>query len=246
MPSVSAKIETSGPSRNSSMTTVPLAFACCSAASLLPVTTTPLPAARPSAFTTYGGPNSSRARSAAALSWHVLDLAVGTPAAPMTSLAKDLEPSIMAAPRPGPKQAIAADRTASATPLTRGASGPTTTRSVSSLAASAAISAGAAVLAACSSASSAMPGFPGAACRSVTAVSLARERASACSRPPDPMTSTRTAQSLPAARLHDFPQLDRLIAPRAYPDRPYRRADHVFQCLNVGPGVLWQIAELSS
>ena len=47
----------------------------------------------------------------------------------MTSFAKVLEPSIRAAAAPGPKQAIPAARTASATPATNGTSGPITTRS---------------------------------------------------------------------------------------------------------------------
>jgi len=64
---------------------------------------------------------------------HVLDAAVGTPAADMTSLANDLEPSIIAAALPGPKHAMPAARTASATPATSGASGPMTTRSAPTL-----------------------------------------------------------------------------------------------------------------
>ena len=47
---------------------------------------------------------------------------------PMNSLAKRFEPSIWAPVAPGPKQAMPAARTASATPATRGASGPITTR----------------------------------------------------------------------------------------------------------------------
>ena len=47
----------------------------------------------------------------------------------MTSLAKVLEPSIRAASAHGPKQAMPAARTASATPATSGTSGPITTRS---------------------------------------------------------------------------------------------------------------------
>ena len=55
--------------------------------------------------------------------------AVGTPAAAMTSLANVFEPSMRAASAPGPKQAIPAARTTSATPATSGISGPITTRS---------------------------------------------------------------------------------------------------------------------
>ena len=49
----------------------------------------------------------------------------------MTSLANALLPSSRAAAADGPKQAMPAARTASATPATSGASGPTTTRSAS-------------------------------------------------------------------------------------------------------------------
>ena len=47
----------------------------------------------------------------------------------MTSLANDFEPSMRAASFVGPKHAIPAARTASATPSTSGTSGPITTRS---------------------------------------------------------------------------------------------------------------------
>ena len=57
--------------------------------------------------------------------------AVGTPAASMTSLAKDLLPSIRAAAADGPNTAKPASRSSSATPATKGASGPMTTRSAS-------------------------------------------------------------------------------------------------------------------
>ena len=56
------------------------------------------------------------------------------PAAAMTSFAKALLPSSRAAAADGPKQAMPAARTASATPATSGASGPTTTRSAATLA----------------------------------------------------------------------------------------------------------------
>jgi hypothetical protein len=55
--------------------------------------------------------------------------AVGTPAAAITSFAKALLPSSRAAAAEGPKARMPAARTASQTPATSGASGPTTTRS---------------------------------------------------------------------------------------------------------------------
>ena len=63
---------------------------------------------------------------------HTRAIAVGTSAAAITSLAKAFEPSRTAASLDGPKQAMPAARTASATPATSGASGPTTTRSTPS------------------------------------------------------------------------------------------------------------------
>ena len=49
---------------------------------------------------------------------------VGTPAAAITCLAKDFDPSSWAASLDGPKTAIPASRSASDTPAIRGASGP--------------------------------------------------------------------------------------------------------------------------
>ena len=57
------------------------------------VTTTPLPAASPSSFTTYGGPSSSSAAAASSGVLHTRACAVGTPAAAITSLANALDPS---------------------------------------------------------------------------------------------------------------------------------------------------------
>ena len=97
-------------------------------------TTTPLPAASPSSLTTQAGspaagPKRSRAASRCAGLSTISLAAVRTPAAAMTSLAKDFEPSIRAASLVGPKHAIPAALTASATPSTSGTSGPMTTRS---------------------------------------------------------------------------------------------------------------------
>ena len=62
VPSQKANSETSGPSRYSSTTTSPAASPRARAAAARSVVTmTPLPAARPSSLTTYGGPNASRA-----------------------------------------------------------------------------------------------------------------------------------------------------------------------------------------
>ena len=164
-PSASANSDTSGPSRNSSTSTLPAARAWASAAARSPVTTTPLPPASPSAFTTYGGPNSASACATSASVPQVRARAVGMPAAVMTSLANDFEPSIMAARRLGPKQLRPAPRSASASPATSGASGPTMTSCGASVRARSVTAPTSARSAGWSSASAAMPGLPGAACR---------------------------------------------------------------------------------
>ena len=106
-PSQTAKSETSGPSRNSSITTRSQVAACASASSREVVTTTPLPAASASSLTTYGEPSSSRAAAASSGVAQTRDRAVGTPAAAITSLLKAFEPSSCAAAPDGPKTAIA-------------------------------------------------------------------------------------------------------------------------------------------
>src|SRR5690606_19021687 len=181
------------PARYSSTTTVSYPAACVRAASRSGVTATPLPAASPSAFTTYGGPNSSNADATAAGSWHGRHRAVGTPAAAITSLANDFEPSSRAAAADGPKQWMPLARTASTAPATSGASGPITTRSAPTSTASEATAVGSVGdTSGYSRATAPMPGLPGAATRSVTAGSAASRSASACSRPPEPHSSTRT------------------------------------------------------
>ncbi len=179
------------------MTTVPHASACARAAARSPVTTTPLPAARPSALTTYGGPSSASAASTCSLVSQVYASAVGIPAACMMNLANDLEPSMAAARRVGPKHAMPDACSASATPATSGASGPTTTRSAPVARARPATCPLSVRSTGCWWPSCARPGLPGATCRSVTSGSADSARASACSRPPVPRRRTRTARAYP-------------------------------------------------
>src|SRR3954469_1618317 len=133
-----------------------------------------------SAVSSSAGPPTGQAR------------AVGTPAAFITCLAKDLLPSSRAACADGPKQAIPASRTASAAPATRGTSGPTTTRSARQSRASAAIATGSATSTAAGSATARVPALPGAQASASTAGSEDRATHRACSRAPEPITSTRT------------------------------------------------------
>ena len=104
----------------------------------------------------------------------------------MTSLANALV-SILAAAASGPKTAIPYSRSTSPTPATRGASGPMTTRSAPRCRASRVTSLGSVAVTSWTIASSAMPGLPGAACRSLTPGSMLSARTIACSRPPPPI-----------------------------------------------------------
>ena len=61
-------------------------------------------------MTTNGGPNSASAATASPSLVQVRARAVGMPAAAMTCLANDFDPSSIAARRPGPKQAMPAAR----------------------------------------------------------------------------------------------------------------------------------------
>ena len=87
---------------------------------------------------------------------------MGTPAAIITSLQNAFEPSSAAAAALGPKQRIPASASASATPATSGASGPTTTRSTVASRAAATIAPTSSRPTSSSLASAAIPGFPGA------------------------------------------------------------------------------------
>ena len=198
-PSQMQNSDTSGPDRNSSTTTAPSglarqAFACSSASARSSVTTTPLPAASPSSLTTCGAPRASSASSTSATVVQTWAIPVGTSAADMTSLAKALLPSSRAASADGPKHAMPASRTASATPATSGASGPMTTRSTPIETASATTPAASLTPPGSGSqrATASMPGLPGAAITASTDGSSAMERTRACSRAPDPTTSTFT------------------------------------------------------
>ena len=192
VPSQITNSETSGPSRNCSITTVEpasrQASAWAAAAWRSSVTTTPLPAARPSSLTTCGAPNASRASWTCCSVVQVRAWAVGTPALSMTSLAKALEPSSRAASADGPNTSMPSARRASATPATSGASGPTTTRSAPIVRVRARTAAGSWGSTGWTGTSREIPALPGAACTSLTAGSRRRVRTMACSRPPEPMT----------------------------------------------------------
>ncbi len=151
-------------------------------------------------MTTWGAPSASRASSTSATVVQTWAIPVGTSAADMTSFAKALLPSSCAACADGPKHAMPAARTASATPATSGASGPMTTRSTPSETASATTPVASLTPPGSGShrATASMPGLPGAAITASTDGSSAMERTMACSRAPDPTTSTFTGPNLSA------------------------------------------------
>ena len=201
-PSLRKKSDTSGPDRNSSTSTPPVprySAAWARAASRSSVTMTPLPAARPSAFTTCGAPNSS---SAAATSSRVaawVARPVGTPAACMMRLANAFDPSSCAAALPGPNVGMPRSRSASATPATRGASGPITTSPIDSVCAKEATATGSFASSVTTVTSRAMPAFPGAAKMSCASPSLRSDVMIACSRAPEPRTRIRTRSAYRSA-----------------------------------------------
>src|SRR4051794_5577373 len=86
-----------------------------------------------------------------------------------------------------------ASRTASAAPATSGTSGPMTTRSAPQPSAAAATVSGSATCTLSESAIARVPALPGPQARAVTAGSACRATHRACSRAPEPITSTRTS-----------------------------------------------------
>src|SRR5215831_5757626 len=119
----------------------------------------------------------------------------------MKALAKSLELSSCAAFAVGPTIARPAARNASTTPAASGASGPTTVSPIGSAFAkptSASISVRSILV---SSGSSAVPPLPGATKTFAARSDCAILHASACSRPPEPMTSTFIAALSRGRRL---------------------------------------------
>ena len=200
-PSVSAKTETSSPSRYSSTTTrapaspntrrSSMSWIARSASTRSAHRTAPLPAARPSALTTARPPSSATNARAAAGSSKVPKRAVGMPCRSKRSLAKALELSSAAAAREGPKARCRLAVSASTSPSARGPSGPTTVRSIRSRLTRSAIAGTSSARTGTHSATLAMPGFPGAAYSAPSFGLRDSFQASACSRPPPPTRRTR-------------------------------------------------------
>src|SRR4051794_19706923 len=117
------------------------------------------------------------------------------PLARHRSLVKPFDPSSRAAAAFGPKTGIPAPRSASATPATSGASGPTTTRPIAFLRANPTTAAASQGSIATQSAQRPMPGLPGAAMSLPQLGDCLRRQASASSRPPEP--NSRISMDLP-------------------------------------------------
>ena len=195
LPSVSASTETSRPAIRCSITSVAPAApnwprwswrTAARASAAFAATTTPLPAASPSALTTTAPPRRSIAASASSTVRAISNFAVGIPWRAKNSFENAFEPSTCAPAAPGPNVAMPRARSWSASPATSGASGPTTTRSTASRAASARMASWSSTVTGTQRATRSIPGLPGAATSSCP--ERARRQQSACSRPPAPMT----------------------------------------------------------
>src|SRR5215471_4592342 len=115
----------------------------------------------------------------------------------MNALAKSFELSSCAAARVGPKIRRPAARNASTIPAASGASGPTTVSPTWLSRAKATSSCSPSTATLVSSGSSAVPALPGATNTFATRGDAAIFHASACSRPPPPMTRTFTPPAGP-------------------------------------------------
>ena len=158
------------------------------ASSALSQIATPFPAAKPSAFKTYGGGRPPIHSAASAGLSQTQKSAVGIPCRRINSFAQILDDSNLAAARVGPKTQTPRAARSSAIPAAKGASGPTTTSPTFSRrqkSASAECVSKRAV-----SANSSAPGFASVIKTRPTDSDSCSAKASACSRPPPPTTTT--------------------------------------------------------
>src|SRR6202011_3414167 len=149
---------------------------------------TPLPSARPSALITTGNTRCSQYCSAWLLLENVLASAVGIFAARINSLAKIFDDSRRAADLVGPKMRNFSDTKRSTTPRANGSSGPTTVRSTLFCFANRTKAGRSVAGIATLSANCAVPALPGAQNIRSTFADCLSFQASACSRPPLPVT----------------------------------------------------------
>src|SRR5437773_1442524 len=199
-PSVMPSSDSSAPSGRSSTTTVApllpkrpstsIASMAASDSSAPPHTITPLPRARPSAFTATR-PSRSRAHALAGVGVvKVSNSAVGIPASRINDLAKALLVSIRPAPRLGPKTLKPASRRASPAPASTAASGPSTTRPTRSCLANCTSRTTSVAAIGTLRAMPPVPPLPGAQKTRSTSSDCTHFHTSACSRAPEPTTRT--------------------------------------------------------
>ncbi len=155
---------------------------------------TPLPSARPSALITIGNCSRSQNRSASSLRSNAPACAVGIPCWRISSFAKILEDSIRAAALVGPKTRNPSATKRSTIPAASKSSGPTTDRSTRFSLAKRTSAARSFTEIATFSPISAVPALPGAQNIRSTPGDSFNFQASACSRPPPPMTRIFTAK----------------------------------------------------
>ena len=198
-PSVNASTLTSGPVKNSSMTTFSpeapnlpriISATAVLASSRLMAMMTPFPSASPSALTTTGTGEASIYAFASFSDVNTAYFAVGIEYFFIRSFAKALLDSISAAAFSGPKHFIPSACSLSTAPIASGSSGATTTKSIRFSFANAVIASMSVALIGTHSASRAIPPFPGRTyIFSTRALSLSF-LTMACSLPPPPTTAT--------------------------------------------------------
>ena len=121
------------------------------------------------------------------------------PCRAQNALVNAFDPSSRAAAALGPNALIPAAPSRSTSPRTKGTSGPTTTSPAPSARASATSPAMSSAWTGTQRASAAMPALPGAHKSSLTSGEAASAQHNACSRPPEPTTST-FIRNLPASQ----------------------------------------------
>lgn len=162
-----------------------------------------MPAARPEALITTGKSAASTKACAAACSLKLPYLAVGMLCRAMKSFEYALDASSCAAAAVGPKQGKPAAVNWSTAPITRGASGPTTTRPTPcSLAKPSSAGTSSEPMARLLTLGCvvAVPPLPGATKTPLTRGDSASLSAMACSRPPEPRRSTSSVAAAAMAR----------------------------------------------
>src|SRR3989344_2991903 len=198
VPAHTAWMDTSGPSRKSSITTsLPwcekISRSASSASCTLRQIVTPLPNTSALSLTTIGAPRSRTYAVADGSSENVLNCAVGTPAFSIKVFEKTFDDSICAAALVGPNIFSPATLNTSTIPRSSGFSGPTTVSAISFSCANARSFPTSVAAISTFSPHCDVPPFPGAMYNFPIRGDCESFHASACSRPPLPTRRTSTA-----------------------------------------------------